>query len=358
MSVDYSAIGWNRQKRIYDTVLWSGVVTYVVLFVVVGAAIHPATTLETQLLRALGTCALLLLHLVLSIGPLARLDSRFLPLLYNRRHLGVTTFLVAAGHGGLAIVQFHALGDLNPLVSVLTSNGRYDSVTQFPFQPLGLLALVVLFLLAATSHDFWLENLTAPIWKALHMLVYGAYGLLVLHVALGALQDDTSIFPAALLAAGMIWLTTLHVVAGRRERGVDVEQASGGDGDGDGFMDVCALSQIEDSRARIVTLSGERVAVFRYDGKLAAVSNVCQHQNGPLGEGRIIDGCITCPWHGYQYRPEDGTSPPPFEEKIPTFRVRLRGDRVMVHPEPQAPGTPLEPASCSAVDPSEPEGRT
>jgi nitrite reductase/ring-hydroxylating ferredoxin subunit len=29
-------------------------------------------------------------------------------------------------------------------------------------------------------------------------------------------------------------------------------------------------------------------------------------QNGPLGEGRIVDGCITCPWHGYQYRPDTG----------------------------------------------------
>jgi len=36
-----------------------------------------------------------LLHIILSIGPLCRLDSRFLPLLYNRRHLGVTMFLLS-----------------------------------------------------------------------------------------------------------------------------------------------------------------------------------------------------------------------------------------------------------------------
>jgi hypothetical protein len=54
------------------------------------------------LIRALGTCAFLLLHLVLCIGPLARFDRRFLPLLYNRRHLGVATFLVGLFHGALA----------------------------------------------------------------------------------------------------------------------------------------------------------------------------------------------------------------------------------------------------------------
>ena len=112
----------------------------------------------------------------------------------------------------------------------------------------------------------------------------------------------------------------------------------------EGYLDVCSVNDIEDHRARIVSLSGERVAVFRYDGKISAVSNVCQHQNGPLGEGKVIDGCITCPWHGYQYRPEDGASPPPFTEKIPTFRVRVDADRVLVHPQPLPPGTRVEPA--------------
>jgi nitrite reductase/ring-hydroxylating ferredoxin subunit len=107
----------------------------------------------------------------------------------------------------------------------------------------------------------------------------------------------------------------------------------------------CAVDEIREKRARIVCLSGERVAVFRYDGKISAVSNVCQHQNGPLGEGKIVDGCITCPWHGYQYVPETGASPPPFTEKVPTFRVRVVGGAVWVDPRPLPPGTRVEPAS-------------
>ena len=94
-------------------------------------------------------------------------------------------------------------------------------------------------------------------------------------------------------------------------------------------------------------LSGERVAVFRYGGKVSAVSNVCQHQNGPLGEGKIVNGCITCPWHGYQYLPDTGASPPPFVEKIPTFEVRLRGGRVLIHPTPRPAGTRCNPALIS-----------
>jgi sulfoxide reductase heme-binding subunit YedZ len=341
MSAAYQAVGWNRQKRLYDGVLAAGVLLYLTIFAGVGALADPNVTIETLLIRGLGTAAFLLLSVILCIGPLCRLDRRFLPLLYNRRHLGVTMFLLALAHGTFAIVQFHALGDVNPLLSVLTANPRVDSVSQFPFELLGLVALVILFAMAATSHDFWLANLTPPVWKALHMLVYAAYGLVVLHVALGALQaEHHALFPLLLLGSVAVVLG-LHAAAGLRERELDRERTAER---ADGFVDVCAIAEIPEDRARIVTLSGERVAVFRYAGKISAISNLCRHQNGPLGEGKVIDGCVTCPWHGYQYDPANGRAPKPFTEKVPTFDVKLDGDRVLVHPRPHAPGTPVEPA--------------
>jgi nitrite reductase/ring-hydroxylating ferredoxin subunit len=197
--------------------------------------------------------------------------------------------------------------------------------------------------MAATSHDFCLANLTPPVWKGLHMLVYVAYGLVVLHVALGVLQAERHPVLAGLLGLGFVWIVAVHLVAGRCERAADREVDGAAAAD-DGFVEVCRVDEIAEKRARIVCLGGERIAVFRYDGKISAVSNVCQHQNGPLGEGRIIDGCITCPWHGFQYEPADGASPPPFTEKVPTFRVRLAGDRVLVDPSPNPPGTRVEPA--------------
>jgi sulfoxide reductase heme-binding subunit YedZ len=341
VSVGYRAVQWNRQKKLYDGVLAAGVLLYLALFLGTGAALHADATIETLLIRGLGTAAFLLLHVILCIGPLCRLDPRFLPLLYNRRHLGVTAFALGAGHAGLSVVQFHALGDVSPLVSVLTSNPRLDSVSEFPFELLGLAALVILFLMAATSHDFWLSHLTAPFWKSLHMTVYVAYALLVLHVALGALQSERDPLFAGLVAAGFAGVLGLHVAAGLRERRADAAEASPGS---DGWVDLCAVDEIPEKRARVFTLSGERVAVFRYDGRISAISNVCQHQNGPLGEGRIVDGCVTCPWHGFQYLPDSGRAPEPFTERIPTFRVRVRERRVLVHPVPNPPGTRVEPA--------------
>lgn len=346
MSVEYRAISWTPEKKRYDTILALLILGYLATFVGFGAALHPNATIETHLIRGFGTAALLLLHVVLAIGPLCRIDRRFLPLLYNRRHLGVTMFILALAHGVFSIIQFHALGDTNPLVSVLSANDAWSSAAEFPFEVLGVAALAILFVMAATSHDFWLRNLTAPVWKRLHMLVYLAYALLIAHVAFGALQSERSPWLVVLLSAGAASVIVLHLWAARCEK--EIDEGGLAAAAPNGFVEVCRASEIPQNRAKIVTLAGERVAVFRYENRVSAVSNVCQHQNGPLGEGRIIDGCITCPWHGYQYRPEDGASPPPFEEKVPTFRVKVVDGRVLVDPAPLPAGTRVEPARVTA----------
>ena len=345
MGHPYRAVGWNRQKKRYDAALVVGVAAFLAAFVGLGSVLRPEATPETLLIRGFGTAALLLLHVILTIGPLCRLNPRLTFLLYNRRHMGVTMFLLALMHGGFATFQFHAWGDENPLVSLLSANARFDSLAHFPFQPLGLAALGILFLMAATSHDFWLANLSAPVWKSLHTLVYFAYALLVMHVALGVLQAETSPILAGSLALGVVWVVGLHLVAGWREHALDRDRAPSA-----GWVDVCAVDELEEGRARILSVSGERVAVFRYAGQVSALSNACQHQNGPLGEGRVIDGLVTCPWHGYQYRPDCGRSPEPFTERVPTYGVRVRNGRVEVDATPLPAGTPVEPASIPDGD--------
>ncbi len=343
MSVAYRAVGWNRQKRRYDVLIAGGVVAYLGLFVLGGFAVDGNATIETLIIRGCGTAALLLLHVVLAIGPLARLDPRLLPLLYNRRHLGVTTFVLAATHGVFALIQFHALGDVSPLVSLLVTSREFASLVDFPFQLLGLAALGILLLMAATSHDFWLRALSAPVWKGLHMLVYGAYALVVAHVALGALQAERSPVLGTLLLAGVGAVTALHLTAAAREGAGDKERRTTA-----AFVDVCAVADIQEKRARTLCLAGERVAVYRYDGRVSAVSSVCRHQNGPLGEGKIVNGCIVCPWHGYEYEPASGRAPAPFTERLPTFAVQVVAGRVLIDPTPRPPGTYIEPARVDA----------
>jgi nitrite reductase/ring-hydroxylating ferredoxin subunit/DMSO/TMAO reductase YedYZ heme-binding membrane subunit len=350
MSVEYVSVQWNRQKKFYDAVLLGGVLAYLALFALVTKTLFPLVTDEIMLMRAFGTAAFLLLHVILCIGPLCRLNTKFLPLLYNRRHAGVTMFILALIHAVLVITTYHAGSDTNPILSIFVSSPINGSVSGVPFQPFGFFALVILFLMAATSHDFWLANLSAPVWKTLHMMVYFAYALLILHVTFGILQGEGSLVYVGAVAIGLIAVFGLHITAANREVTLDKELCNTRPATRpaeDDFIDACAVADISENRARVVCISGERVAIFKYDGKISAVSNVCQHQNGPLGEGKIVYGCITCPWHGYQYQPDTGASPPPFVEKVPTFNVRVKNGRVWVHPKPNLAGTRAEPALAS-----------
>lgn len=348
MSVGYVTVQWHRHKRIYDACVAGGIAAFLGVFFAVGKtryAVPNAISDEILAMRALGTCAFLLLNIILCIGPAARLDRRCLPLLYNRRHLGVATFLVALAHAAIATGFYHGFGSVHPFISLLTSNTNFGSLRAFPFQMLGLLALLILFLMAATSHDFWLKNLGAPAWKRLHILVYVAYGLLVMHVALGFLQTQRSPWLAALVGAGAVTVSTLHLIAGIRERRHDERGAQRAPAAGERWVDVGSVDDIADQRGTTVTIGdSERIALFRANGCISATTNVCAHQGGPLGEGKIIDGCITCPWHGWQYRPADGRSPPPFAERIATYRVRVVGRRIEIDPAPLPPGTAVEPA--------------
>ena len=106
MSTSYRTVGWNANKRRYDwwPCRWRRVRRALRRD---QALAEPALTIETLLIRALGATAFLLLHVMLCIGPLARLDRRFLPLLYNRRHLGVLMFTLGARARLFALVQFH-----------------------------------------------------------------------------------------------------------------------------------------------------------------------------------------------------------------------------------------------------------
>ena len=336
MSVKYSAVLWNRQKRIYDRVMWGLMILYLIVFAVFQMVFQPDSSIETLIVRGTASLALIMLHIILMIGPLCRINDRFLPLLYNRRHMGVSMFLIALAHGIFGVIQFHALGDINPLTSIFVANPHYSSLVNFPFQSLGFFALLILFLMAATSHDFWLHNLSPKVWKTLHMLVYAAYGLIVMHVMLGIVQAEPSLVLVGLMGLGLLTIIGLHLTAAFLEKNREAKPAQK---DQDGFVAVCEVDEIQDNCAKVVIIGEENIAIFKYDGKLSAINNVCKHQNGPLGEGKIVDGCITCPWHGYQYLPQNGQSPPPFTEKVSTYDLKLEGNTVLVNPKPHPEGT-------------------
>ena len=229
---------------------------------------------------------------------------------------------------------------------MLSSNTSFDQISGFPFEILGVFGLISLLILSATSHDFWMKFLTPPVWKSLHYLIYPTYAAVVGHAMLGTLQDQQHQGFTVIVVIGATLVAGLHVAAALKER---VQPPIATD-----WVEVCAVDDIEDGRARISLLpNGDRVAVFRHGSKLSAISNACAHQNGPLGEGRIISCLVTCPWHGFQYDVTNGQSPAPFTEKIPTYHLQVKDGVVLVNPDANPPGTFVEPVHAPLKEAAE-----
>ena len=72
MSIAYRAVGWNRQKRLYDSAIGAFLVLGLAIYAATVFLSQPATTAETFIIRFTSIAAIILLHIILVIGPLAR----------------------------------------------------------------------------------------------------------------------------------------------------------------------------------------------------------------------------------------------------------------------------------------------
>ena len=69
---------------------------------------------------------------------------------------------------------------------------------------------------------------------------------------------------------------------------------------------VAAASDVPVNEVRVVECAGRSLALSNIDGEFYAIDNVCTHDGGPLGEGRIRNGRVICPRHGAAFDAKTG----------------------------------------------------
>ena len=97
---------------------------------------------------------------------------------------------------------------------------------------------------------------------------------------------------------------------------------------------------------RLTTVQAGHYAICltRTEEGYGAINNRCPHQGGPLGDGFLQDGCVVCPWHGYEYDPLSGASPPEYDDPpVEAYPVEMREDGLYVGVyEPEHPPTLMD----------------
>src|SRR5579862_8721115 len=93
-----------------------------------------------------------------------------------------------------------------------------------------------------------------------------------------------------------------------------------------GSAEELALMPLQSGKAGSVP-----IAISFRDGAFGVVSNACNHAGGPLGDGRLDNDYITCPWHGWKFHRRTGVGEPGFEQDcVPAYPVKVENGRVLV----------------------------
>ena len=97
------------------------------------------------------------------------------------------------------------------------------------------------------------------------------------------------------------------------------------------YVKVAAVTDIPPGTKKIVEVAGVLVVVVNLDGQFYAVEDVCTHDGGPLGEGKLEGRQLVCPRHGARFDVRTGAAlTMPAFEPAPTYEVRIEGDDVLV----------------------------
>ena len=72
------------------------------------------------------------------------------------------------------------------------------------------------------------------------------------------------------------------------------------------------------------------LALVRIGDDFYATAGRCAHLQGPLGEGRVADHVLTCPWHGWQYDVRTGLNEFDHAIHVQTYAVRVEDGDVKV----------------------------
>lgn len=93
---------------------------------------------------------------------------------------------------------------------------------------------------------------------------------------------------------------------------------------------VAALDELPEGRLLQREAAGTTVAVCNHEGTVHAFKGLCPHRNGPLGQGNLVDGCIICPWHAWEFGVEKGELDYNSDIKLQRYAVMIQGADVLV----------------------------
>lgn len=101
------------------------------------------------------------------------------------------------------------------------------------------------------------------------------------------------------------------------------------------WIDIGALDDIPQRGARVVKTARGCVAVFRTGtDEVFALDDRCPHKGGPLSEGIVHGGSVTCPLHNWVFDLNTGTAQGADAGQVATYVARVEEGRILLDAAP------------------------
>jgi metal-sulfur cluster biosynthetic enzyme/nitrite reductase/ring-hydroxylating ferredoxin subunit len=97
------------------------------------------------------------------------------------------------------------------------------------------------------------------------------------------------------------------------------------------YRKVATLGELAEGTSLFVEVDDQPVALFRVDGQIYAVDDVCTHDGGPLADGKLHGTEVECDRHGARFDLRTGSAlSMPAVENVRSHHVKVEGDTIYV----------------------------
>ncbi|RCJ23618.1 hypothetical protein A6S26_03070 [Nostoc sp. ATCC 43529] len=96
------------------------------------------------------------------------------------------------------------------------------------------------------------------------------------------------------------------------------------------WVKVATIEQVPELDVLAVQLAGTSLILYRQGITFKCYRNACAHLGNPLEEGKVENGIITCPYHGFEYNLETGKCLTVPDISLQSYPVNTKDDKVFV----------------------------
>jgi nitrite reductase (NADH) small subunit len=96
------------------------------------------------------------------------------------------------------------------------------------------------------------------------------------------------------------------------------------------FVRVGEVASLAPDSVMEVLLGNQPYAICNVSGEIHALSGVCIHRGGPLGQGQIHHGRVVCPFHLWEFDCRTGEYDYDPSKRVPTFPVKVEDGAIFL----------------------------